>query len=597
MFTTDDGVKLLNYIAEVSVNGRDGTGAKIKPVYRDLELPSPYTQSLKEGGKAILDKQGPKALSKWVMDKKEVLLSDLTLRDAHQSLFATRMRSKDILRIIHDMAGRLPEMFSFECWGGATFDVAYRFLDESPWDRLIKMREAAPNMLLQMLLRGANAVGYTSYPDNVLKEFIKLSAKNGIDVFRVFDSLNGLPNMQLSIDTVRECNKFAEAALCYTGDILDPSRPKYNLKYYVTMAKELEKAGANSIAIKDMAGVLRPQAAFELVKALKENIGVPIHLHSHEGTGNTIYTLARAIDAGVDIVDTAFSSMAGGTSHASSSSLYYALSGHPRQPKIDVEAMNAFSRYFETIRSYYSNTDKTDKYPNPEVYIHEMPGGQFTNLRNQATALGIGNRWNEVKDMYHRVSMMFGDIIKVTPSSKTVGDMALYMVMNNLDEKTILSEKGKLLSYPKSVVEFFEGRLGTPYMGFPEDLQKIVLKGRKPITARPGSVLPSVNFNEIKSKIKEFGAPDTTEAISSYCIYDDVFKTWCERAHKYGDLSTLDTPVFFYGMQPGEHISVELAPNAYANITMLNISDKDANNIKTVAFDYNGTKINVAVQC
>lgn len=596
MFTPEDGIKLLNYIAEVSVKGRDGNGAKPKPQYRELELPKPYEGNLKDGAKAVLDKEGPDALSKWVLNKKEVLLSDLTLRDAHQSLFATRMRTKDIMRVIHDMAGKLPEMFSFECWGGATFDVAYRFLDESPWERLNKMREAAPNMLLQMLLRGANAVGYTSYPDNVVKEFIKLSAKNGVDVFRVFDSLNGLPNMQLSIDTVRECNKFAEATLCYTGDILDPNRPKYNLKYYVTMAKELEKAGANAICIKDMAGVLRPQAAYELVKALKENVGVPIHLHSHEGTGNTIYTLARAIDAGVDIVDTAFSSMAGGTSHASSSSLYYALSGHSRQPHLDVDAMNEFSRYFEVVRSYYANTDKTDKYPNPEVYIHEMPGGQFTNLRNQAIALGIGHRWGEVKDMYHRVSMLFGDIIKVTPSSKTVGDMALYMVMNNLDEDTIFSEKGKLLSYPKSVVEFFEGRLGTPYMGFPEELRKIVLKGRKTIDVRPGSVLPPADFVAIKEKIKEFGAPDTQEAVSSYCLYDDVFKTWCERANKYGDISTLDTPVFFYGMQLGESISVELAPNAYANITMLSIGKQLTDGGRMVTFDYNGTQIDIVVK-
>ena len=595
MFTPDDGVKLLNYIAEVTVHGRDGKPAQAKPKFREMELPAKYTEALKPGAKAVLDEKGPEALAKWVLDKKEVLLTDLTMRDAHQSLFATRMRTADIMRVMHDTAGKLPELFSLECWGGATFDVAYRFLDESPWERLQKMRAAAPNMLLQMLLRGANAVGYTSYPDNVVKEFIKLSAKNGVDVFRVFDSLNGLPNMQLSIDTVRECNKFAEATLCYTGDILDPSRPKYSLNYYVTMAKELEKAGANAIAIKDMAGILKPQAAFELVKALKENVGVPIHLHSHEGTGNTVYTLARAIDAGVDIVDTAFSAMAGGTSHASGSSLYYALSGHPRQPRLDVNAMNELSRYWETIRPYYSQTDKTDKAPNPEVYIHEMPGGQFTNLRNQAIAMGIGHRWPEVKDMYHRVSMMFGDLIKVTPSSKVVGDMALYMVITNLDEQTILSEKGKLISYPKSVVEFFEGRIGTPYMGFPEELQKIILKGRKPITERPGAVLPPVDFEAVKAKIAEFGAPETPEAVSSYCLYDDVFKTWCERAHKYGDISALDTPTFYYGMNIGETVSIELAPNAYANITLTAVGEKNADGTTPVTFDYNGVQIVVNV--
>ena len=407
-----------------------------------------------------------------------MLLTDTTFRDAHQSLFATRLRTADMLRVIKDTAGKLPELFSFECWGGATFDVAYRFLDESPWRRLQEFKEAAPNVLFQMLLRGANAVGYTSYPDNVVKEFIRLSAKNGVDVFRIFDSLNSLDNMRLSIEAVRECNKVAEPALCYTGDILDPERDKYNLKYFVDMAKELERAGANIIAIKDMAGLLKPQAAYELISAMKDAVTVPIHLHSHEGSGNTIYTYARAIDAGVDIVDVAMSAMSNGTAQPSASSLYYALEGHPRQPKLSVDALNEFSRYWETIRPYYKAADKTENFPNPEVYVHEMPGGQYTNLKQQAAALGLLDRWEDIKDMYHRVSMMFGDVIKVTPSSKVVGDMTLYMVQNEITEEDVYA-KGDTMDFPKSVIEFFEGRIGTPYGGFPKRLQKIVLKGKE----------------------------------------------------------------------------------------------------------------------
>ena len=591
----DRGNKLLNYIADVTVNGYAGGGAKPKPIYRELELPVPFSGELRANAKGILDKKGAEAVSKWVMEQKKVLLSDLTLRDAHQSLFATRLRTKDMLRVMHDSAGKLPELFSFECWGGATFDVAYRFLDESPWDRLAQMREAAPNVLLQMLLRGANAVGYTSYADNVVKEFIKLSAKNGIDVFRIFDSLNGLDNMRLSIDTVRECGKIAEPSLCYTGDILDPKRDKYNLKYYVMMAKELEKAGANIIAIKDMAGLLKPQAAYELIKALKENVGVPIHLHSHEGTGNAIYTMARAIDAGVDIVDTALASMAGGTSHPSSASLYYALSGHPRQPDIDVDALHELSRYWETVRPYYAATDNTDKYPSPEVYIHEMPGGQFTNLRNQATALGLGHRWVEVKDMYHRVSMMFGDIVKVTPSSKVVGDMAMYMVMNDLNEENIY-EKAATLSFPASVVEFFEGRIGVPYGGFPEKLQKLVLKGRKQIIQRPGGILPPVDFEAVRNQLKDMDAPITDEAVSSFCLYPDVFKKWVQRQNEFGDVSVLDSPTFFFGMNIGEVIKVKINEGKTLVIKLNSISIPDDRGIRTVNFEFNGLPRDIEVQ-
>ena len=585
--THDRGTKLLNYIADISINGYSNVGVQPKPEFAPLNMPRPFIGKIPDGSKQVLEAHGPAGLAKWVQAQSEVLITDTTFRDAHQSLFATRLRTNDMMKVAAATAGKLPNLFSFECWGGATFDVAYRFLDESPWDRLQQFRMKAPNILLQMLLRGANAVGYTSYPDNVVKEFIHLAAKNGVDVFRIFDSLNGLDNMRLSIDTVRECNKVAEAALCYTGDILDSRRDKYDLKYYVDMAKELAAAGANIIAIKDMAGLLKPEASYRLVSALKDAVNLPIHLHTHEGSGNAIYTYARAVDAGVDIVDTAMSAMSCGTSQPSGSSLYYALSGHPRQPRVDVDAMNELSRYWETVRPYYKAADQTELFPNPEVYVHEMPGGQYTNLKQQATALGLIERWEEVKDMYHRVSMMFGDLIKVTPSSKIVGDMALFMVQNDLSEEDIYA-KGDVLDFPASVVEFFEGRIGVPYQGFPQKLQQIVLKGRKPLEGRPGDTLPPVNFEEIKAKLAELEAPITEEAVSSYCLYPKVFTDWVKRIHDFGDVSVLDTPTFFFGMKIGEEIKVEIEQGKMLVIKLVHIGEANADGIRTVSFEFNG---------
>ncbi len=583
----DRGTKLLNYIAEISVNGYSNVGVQPKPVFAPLNMPKPFIDEPLPGTKQFLDTKGPDALAGWIQGQKEVLITDTTFRDAHQSLFATRLRTNDMLKVMHDTAGKLPGLFSFECWGGATFDVAYRFLDESPWQRLAQFREQAPNVLFQMLLRGANAVGYTSYPDNVVQEFIKLSAKNGIDVFRVFDSLNSIDSMRLSIDTVRECNKVAEAALCYTGDILDPRRDKYDTKYYVNMAKELAAAGANIIAIKDMAGLLKPEAAYRLVSTLKASVDLPIHLHTHEGSGNALYTYARAIDAGVDIVDTAMSSMSSGTSQPSGASLYYALSGHPRQPRLDVDAMNELSHYWETVRPYYKAADQTEAFPNPEVYVHEMPGGQYTNLKQQSAALGLMDKWEDIKDMYHRVSMMFGDLIKVTPSSKIVGDMALFMVQNELSEEDIYA-KGDILDFPASVVEFFEGRIGVPYQGFPQKLQKIILKGKEPLSLRPGSVLPPVNFEEVRAELKEMGAPTTDEAVSSYCLYPKVFKDWAERYNEYGDVSVLDTPTFFFGMTPGEEVRVEIEEGKTLVIKLIHIGEANEDGMRTVSFEFNG---------
>ena len=585
----DRGTKLLRYIADTTVNGYANAGQQVKPDFEPLEIPTRIAGNFPKGTKQVFDSMGAEKFSKWIMDQKKVFFTDTTMRDAHQSLFATRVRTIDMLRVMETTSKKLPNFFSYECWGGATFDVAYRFLYEDPWERLRQMREKSPNILLQMLIRGANAVGYTSYPDNVVKQFVDLSAKNGIDVFRIFDSLNSLDNMNGAIQAVRETGKIAEVALCYTGDILDASRPKYNLDYYVTMAKELQKAGANIIAIKDMAGLLKPEAAYQLVSALKDAVDLPIHLHSHEGAGNAVYSYARAIDAGVDIVDVAFSAFSNGTSQPSMSSLYYALNGKERQPDMDIEAMEELSRYWATIRPYYKGVDKADAYPNTEVYMHEMPGGQFSNLRQQAKAVGLGNRWNEIKKMYHRVNMMFGDIIKVTPSSKVVGDMTLFMIQNNLVEKDIF-QKGDILDFPQSVVEFFEGRIGIPYQGFPKELQKIVLKGKKPLTERPGKSLPPVDFEAVRQKLAAAGYSHEDEDVNASCQYEKVFKDYNEMQKKYGDVSVLDTPTFFFGMKPNEEISVEIEEGKILIIKLLNISDPDSSGVRTITFMFNGAE-------
>lgn len=591
----DRGTKLLKYIGDTTINGYADAGHQDKPAFEALELPTPVEGAYPDGTKQKFDAMGPEKFSQWIKEQQKVFFTDTTMRDAHQSLFATRVRSIDILRVLETASKKLPNLFSYECWGGATFDVAYRFLYEDPWVRLRQMRKKAPNILLQMLVRGANAVGYTSYPDNVVKNFIDLSAKNGIDVFRVFDSLNSLDNMYGTIQAVRENNKLAEVALCYTGDILDPSRDKYDLKYYVNMAKELQNAGANIIAIKDMAGLLKPEAAYRLVSALKDAVDLPIHLHTHDGSGNAICTYNRAIDAGVDIVDVAYSAFAGGTSQPSMSTLYYALSGKDRQPDLDVDAMEELSRYWATVRPYYKGVDKADAYPNTEVYQHEMPGGQFSNLRQQAKAVGLGDRWNEIKKMYHTVSMMFGDIIKVTPSSKVVGDMALFMVQNNLTEQDVY-DKGDVLDFPQSVVEFFEGRIGIPYQGFPEKLQKIVLKGKKPLTERPGKSLAPVDFEAIRQKLTDAGYKHEDEDINAYCQYPKVFKDFNETVKKYGDVSVLDTPTFFFGMKKNEEVHVEIEEGKDLIITLINISDPDDSGVRTITFMFNGAEREIQVQ-
>lgn len=583
----DRGTKLMRYIADVTVNGYTGKGKEDKPDFAPIQMPPALKEAPAAGTKQKFDQLGPEGFAKWVSEQKQVFFTDTTWRDAHQSLFATRLRSIDMARVAGLAARGVPNLFSLECWGGATFDVAYRFLHEDPWERLRMFRKEVPNTLLQMLLRGANAVGYTSYPENVVRHFIAQAAKNGVDVFRVFDCLNSVETMSAAIDEVRNQGKLAEVTLCYTGDILDSTRPKYNLDYYVKMAKDLQKVGANTIAIKDMSGILKPQAAYNLVSALKDAVDLPIHLHTHEGSGNAIYTYGRAIDAGVDIVDVAYSAFSNGTSQPSMNSLYYALEGHERQPELNTDYMQAMSDYFGSIRPYYKGVDKGISYPNTTVYTHEMPGGQYSNLEQQAKSLGLGDRWNEIQKVYHQVNMMFGDIIKVTPSSKVVGDMTLFMVQNDLTQEDIMT-RGRELDYPQSVVEFFQGRLGIPYQGFPVELQDIILKGDKSWQEQAKAALAPVDFAARKAELEEMKAPTTEEDLSAYCLYPKVYADWQAFVQEYGDVSILDTPTFFFGMKAGEEINVALEKGKNLIIKLVLVSDPDEEGNRLVRFEFNG---------
>lgn len=593
----DRGTKMLSYIANVTVNGFPGIERKKRPVFDTprvpkLKLDTPYPK----GTKQILDENGADGLVNWIKSQEKVLLTDTTFRDAHQSLLATRVRTTDIKHIAEPTAKLLPDMFSFEMWGGATFDVAYRFLKEDPWERLLTIRKQMPNVLLQMLLRASNAVGYKNYPDNVIREFVEKSAYAGIDVFRIFDSLNWVKGMEVAIDAVRQTGKIAEAAICYTGDISDPTRKKYNLDYYKNLAKELEQQGAHILAIKDMAGLLKPQSAYTLVSELKETVNIPIHLHTHDTSGNGIYTYAKAIEAGVDIVDVALSTMAGLTSQPSANSLYYALEGTSRQPDVNVTALEQLSHYWEDVRKYYQDFESGMVSPHTEVYQHEMPGGQYSNLQQQAKGVGLGEKWEQVKDMYSRVNQLFGDIVKVTPSSKVVGDMALYMVQNELTEEDILS-KGESLDFPDSVVELFEGYLGQPEGGFPQELQRIILKGKEPITVRPGELLEPANFEAIKAELyKELGRPVTSFEAIAYALYPKVFKEYTTTVEKFGDVSVLDTPTFLYGMRLGEEIEVEIETGKTLIVKLISVGQPQADGTRIIYFELNGQPREVVVK-
>ncbi|MBG9755498.1 pyruvate carboxylase [Lysinibacillus sphaericus] len=593
----DRGTKLLSYIGNVTLNGFPGVEKQSKPIFVQPNIPKidrlivPST-----GTKQILDTQGADGLVQWILAQDDVLLTDTTFRDAHQSLLATRVRSHDMYQIADATARMMHQLFSLEMWGGATFDVAYRFLKEDPWERLAKLREQVPNVLFQMLLRGANAVGYTNYPDNLIREFIAESAASGIDVFRIFDSLNWIKGMEVAIDAARQSGKIAEAAICYTGDILDDTRAKYSVQYYKDMAKELEASGAHILAIKDMAGLLKPEAAYRLISELKETTSLPIHLHTHDTSGNGIYLYAKAIEAGVDIIDTALGSMAGLTSQPSANSLYYAMKGSKRELRADIDALERLSYYWEDVRKYYKDFESGMISPHSEIYVHEMPGGQYSNLQQQAKAVGLGDRWEEVKRMYSRVNLLFGDIVKVTPSSKVVGDMALFMVQNDLDENTVLT-RGQTIDFPDSVIELFQGYLGQPHGGFPKALQQVVLKDRKAITVRPGELLEPIQFEQLEAVLEEkLNRPVSKKDVLAYALYPKVFEEYAKTAESFGNISVLDTPTFLYGLKLGEIIEVEIEKGKTLIIKLVSIGEPQHNGTRVLYFELNGQSRELVIQ-
>lgn len=593
----DRGTKLLRYIGQTIVNGHPGLPQEKKIILAEPRIPATsINEEYPAGSKQILEEHGVEGLIDWIKSSKRLLVTDTTFRDAHQSLYATRFRTNDFLKISEATGKLAPKLFSLEMWGGATFDTSMRFLNEDPWRRLSLIRERIPNILFQMLFRGANAVGYANYPDNVIRKFIQLSAKAGIDVFRIFDSLNWIEGMRLAIDAVRESDKVAEATICYTGDILDSYRDKYNLKYYVDLGKQLEQAGAHILAIKDMAGLLKPFAAYKLVKALKDEIGIPIHLHTHDTSGNQMATLIKAYEAGVDIVDAALSSMSGFTSQPSLNGLVASLQGQERETELAPAQLQELSDYWEDVRPYYAGFDSGMKAPSSEVYIHEMPGGQYTNLLQQAKAVGLGNRWAEVKEAYALVNRMFGDIVKVTPSSKVVGDMALFMVQNNLSEHDVY-ELGGRLDFPESVIQFAQGYLGQPYGGFPEKLRDLILKGRDYFTNRPGEFLPPVDFEKVTAELEaKIGRAVTELEVMSYIMYPKVFLDMEKMKSEYGDISVLDTQTFFYGLNPGEEINVEIEQGKTLIVKLIAAGPLSANGTKTIYFELNGQPREVTIR-
>lgn len=587
----DRATKLLKYLGDVTINGHPEMKGRTLP-----ELPLPkalkpacdLTVPPAAGTRDLLKELGPDTFSQWVKAQQRVLLTDTTMRDAHQSLLATRMRSKDMVDIAPHYARLLPNLFSLECWGGATFDVAMRFLNEDPWQRLAQIRSAVPNVLLQMLLRASNAVGYTNYPDNVVKFFVQQAAKGGIDVFRVFDSLNSVENMRVAMDAVNETGALCEAAICYTGDLFDQKRSKYNLAYYVKMAKDLEKAGAHILAIKDMAGVCRPRAASTLIKALKEETGLPIHFHTHDTSGLAGASVLAAIEAGCDIVDGALDAMSGLTSQPNLGSIVAALEGAPRDPQIDQGAMRGLSHYWEGVRRYYSPFESEIRCGTSDVYRHEMPGGQYTNLREQARSMGIEHRWDDIAQAYAQVNLLLGDIVKVTPTSKVVGDMALFMVASDLTPEDITNPE-KEIAFPESVVQLMRGELGFPADGFPPALQQKVLKGTPPLTGRPGEHLPAVDLEAERQKAqKAVGHHIDDQQLASYLMYPKVYQGYAKHRSQYGDVSSIPTPTFFYGLQDHEEVAVTIDTGKTLHVKIEGRTPADDEGQCRLFFELNG---------
>jgi len=586
----DRGTKVLTYIADITVNGHPETQGRPKPADAPPPRPpKPVTDSPVAGTRTLLEEKGPKAVADWMLAQERLLLTDTTMRDGHQSLLATRMRSIDMIRAAPAYAANLPGLFSVECWGGATFDVAYRFLQECPWQRLRELRRAMPNLLTQMLLRASNGVGYTNYPDNVVREFVRQAAETGVDVFRVFDSLNWVENMRVAMDAVLDTGRICEGTICYTGDILDPDRAKYDLKYYVGMARELQAAGAHVLGLKDMAGLLKPAAAGVLVRALKNEIDIPVHFHTHDTGGISGATVLAAAEAGVDAVDAAMDAFSGATSQPCLGSIVESLRNTPRDTGLSIARIRELSNYWEKVRAQYVAFESGLQAPASEVWLHEMPGGQFTNLKAQARSLGLEAKWPEVAQAYADVNIMFGDIVKVTPSSKVVGDMALMMVSQGLSRAQVEDPETEV-AFPDSVVDMMRGNLGQPPGGFPPAILRKVLKGEAPNPERPGAHLPAVDLEETRRKLSREleGKSVDDEDLNGYLMYPKVFLDYMGRHRQYGPVRTLPTRTFFYGMEPGEEISVEIDPGKILEIRLQTAGETDDKGDVRVFFELNG---------
>ncbi|SNX69003.1 pyruvate carboxylase [Cereibacter ovatus] len=593
----DRATKILTYIADITVNGHPETAGRPRPPadLRDPKAPEPKGAPA-PGTRTLLEEKGPQAVADWMAAQTRVLMTDTTMRDGHQSLLATRMRSIDMIKVTPAYAANLPGLFSVECWGGATFDVAYRFLQECPWQRLRDIRERLPNVMTQMLLRASNGVGYTNYPDNVVQEFVRQAAETGVDVFRVFDSLNWVENMRVAMDAVIEADKLCEGTICYTGDLLDPDRAKYDLGYYVSMGKQLRDAGAHVLGLKDMAGLLKPAAARVLIRALKDEVGLPIHFHTHDTSGIAGATVLAACDAGVDAVDAAMDAFSGGTSQPCLGSIVEALRHTDRDTGLDIEAIREISGYWEQVRHHYCAFESGLQAPASEVYLHEMPGGQFTNLKAQARSMGLEERWPEVAHAYADANRMFGDIVKVTPSSKVVGDMALMMVAQGLTREQV-EDPAVEVSFPDSVMDMLKGNLGQPHGGWPEPILKKVLKGEAPPTTRPGAHLLPVDIEAARAKlVSEIKQGDDdpqdhaidAEDLNGYLMYPKVFTDYRARHKIYGPVRTLPTRTFFYGMHPAEEISAEIDPGKTLEIRLQAVGETSDEGDAKVFFELNG---------
>ncbi|MBC7138131.1 MAG: pyruvate carboxylase [Defluviimonas sp.] len=586
----DRATRILTYLADITVNGHPETAGRPKP---PAEARKPRVPALRAdpapGTRSLLESRGPRAVADWMAAQPQLLITDTTMRDGHQSLLATRMRSIDMIRIAPAYAANLPQLFSVECWGGATFDVAYRFLQECPWQRLRDLRARLPNVMTQMLLRASNGVGYTNYPDNVVQSFVAQAARTGVDVFRVFDSLNWVENMRVAMDAVIEADKVCEAAICYTGDIMDPDRAKYDLKYYVAMARELQAAGAHVLGLKDMAGLLKPAAARVLFRALKEEVGLPIHFHTHDTSGLSGATVLAAAEAGVDAVDAAMDAFSGGTSQPCLGSIVEALRHTERDTGLDIGAIREISNYWEAVRQQYRAFESGLEAPTSEVWLHEMPGGQFTNLKAQARSLGLEDRWHEVAQAYADANRMFGDIVKVTPSSKVVGDMALMMVAQNLSRAQV-EDPAVEVAFPDSVVDMLRGNLGQPPGGWPPAITAKVLKGEAPSTERPGKHLPPVDLDAARARLSADlgGIAIDDEDLNGYLMYPKVFMDYMKRHLAYGPVRTLPTHAYLYGMAPGEEISVEIDPGKTLEIRMQTLGETTDDGEAKVFFELNG---------